>query len=478
MRRFVVLLLLVVVPSAAAAPQPATPIPSPLEGPLPVFEGAPVAANPLPGPFVPRNPALARNGFSGTGLAAGNGDLSPLPGPLGVATSRSSALELGTCTGFAFDATARLLAVCKGPAAANLRLIDPTTLATIASLALPSKPGADRGDLSGGTHFIRRADGTLLVPTVDGTLITVTVGLDSLAQTGAIDLTGVLGPKEKLFAVGAGFDGRDWAAGSDGSVVTVPRDGGAPKSIRLGEPIAEDIATDPSGTYVVTSRALYRLRAGADGTPQIVWRQVLLSAEANSHAGRVHPGPGTAPAIVRGGFVAVADGLNPPRVNVVRIRSRASRRLACAVPVFFPGSGSIEAPLVVAGRSIVAINAYGYDSIATTEGGGTTTGGLAQVIVGKHSCRRGWTSDQISPSAQAVVSRRTGLLYTLIKPPGLPDAWNLAALDWRTGALRFAVLAGEGLGFNSEGGALALGRDGAAYAGTFGGVVRFRDGEG
>ena len=30
-------------------------------------------------------------------------------------------------------------------------------------------------------------------------------------------------------------------------------------------------------------------------------------------------------------------------------------------------------------------------------------------------------------------------------------------------------------GHNSEGEAVALGPDGAAYAGTFGGVVRFRD---
>jgi hypothetical protein len=97
-------------------------------------------------------------------------------------------------------------------------------------------------------------------------------------------------------------------------------------------------------------------------------------------------------------------------------------------------------------------------------------------VVGHHGCRVAWTSDQVSPSAQAVVSRQTGLLYTLVKPAGAPDAWNLEALDWRTGAVRFAALAGEGLGYNSEGGAVALGPDGSAYAGTFGGVVRFRDG--
>ena len=86
-----------------------------------------------------------------------------------------------------------------------------------------------------------------------------------------------------------------------------------------------------------------------------------------------------------------------------------------------------------------------------------------------------WRSREISPSAQPVVSRATGLLYTLDKPAGFPDRWDLAALDWRTGRLHFRVLAGEGLGFNSSGGAVALAPDGDAFAGTFGGVVRFSD---
>ena len=205
-----------------------------------------------------------------------------------------------------------------------------------------------------------------------------------------------------------------------------------------------------------------------------MWRQPLPSGLADSHAGRIHPGPGTPPVIVHGGYVAVADGLNPPRVTVVRVAG-PGRRLVCAVPVFGAGAGSVEAHLVVSGQSIVAMNAYGYDSPGSTEGGHTTTGGIVRVVVTRRGCRIVWTSDQISPSAQAVVSRATGLLYTLVKPHGTPDAWNLAALDWSTGRLRFAALAGEGLGNNSEGGAVVLGPDGAAYAGTFGGVVRFHD---
>ena len=69
--------------AAPAAAQQATPIPGPLDGPLPRYEGEPATARPLTGPFLAQNPFLAPDGRSGSGLAAGNGAASPLPGPLG-----------------------------------------------------------------------------------------------------------------------------------------------------------------------------------------------------------------------------------------------------------------------------------------------------------------------------------------------------------------------------------------------------------
>lgn len=462
--------------STASAQQAAMPIPGPLDGPLPRFTGAPAIAAPLPGPYPPTNPALAPDGRSGSGLAS-NGSASPFAGPLGNRTSSASALQFGTCAALAFDNGGHLVTLCNGPLGPTLRLLDATSLATLSTLMLPPRMSPDRTDLAGGTHFIVRADGSLLVPTNSRTLVSVSTAGGALTQTGSLDLGALLGAGERPFAVAAGYDGRDWVVGGEGTVVTLPRPGTAGTASRLAlrEPVAEDIATDPSGTYVVTRDALYRLQADGAGTPRVIWRQPLGAALADTHAGRIHPGTGTPPVIVAGGYVAVADALNPPRVTVLRIAGPDSRRLACAVPVFKPGAGSVEAALTVAGRSIVVANAYGYDNVTTTEAGGTTTGGLARVVVGKYGCRTAWTSNEISPSAQPVVSRTTGLFYTLTKPPGTPDAWNLTAIDWRTGVTRFSALSGEGLGNNSEGGAVALGPDGVAYAGTFGGVVRFAD---
>lgn len=459
-----------------AATASAVPIPGPLDGPLPRFTGAPAMAQPLPGPYRPQNPALAPDGRSGSGLAAGNGSASPSAGPLGHGTTRTSTLIPGTCSGLAFDAAGRLLAVCIGPTGPVLYALNAATLATEGTYTLPPRSGADRTDVGGGPHFIVRADGTLLVPTQRATLQHLAVDPGGFRLQDTIDLGALLARGEKPFAVGAGYDGNDWVAGSAGTVVAVPRAaGGRARALRLGEPIAEDIATDPTGTYVVTRGALYRLLASTDGTPRVVWRLPLQTGATDNNAGRVHLGPGTPPALVAGGFVAVADGANPAHVIVARVAGRASRRLACSVPVFKNGTSSVEAALTVAGRSLVVTNAYGYTNLPSTEGGRTTTGGIARVIVGTRGCRTAWTSPLVSPSANPVVSRATGLLYTVLKPKGFPDAWNLGAIDWRTGALRFQVLAGEGLGFNSDGGPVVLGPDGAAYAGSFGGVSRWAD---
>lgn len=474
MRRLVLALLLLGA-APAHAQQPAVPIPGPLDGPLPRYQGEPAAARSLPGPWNAAHPAHARDGRSGSGLAAGNGGASPFPGPLGRGTTGASAMQPGSCASLAFGAGDRLLALCNGPTGPVLQQLDPVTLAGLGSLVLPPRRGPERTDLAGGTHFLVRADGSVLVPTNDATLAIVAADGAGLRQTGAIDLKGVLAQGERPFAIAAGFDGHDWLAGNRGTVVALPWDGRPARALPLGEPVFEDLATDPSGTFVVTRDALYRLRLGDDGAPRVVWRHALPAGATDSESGRLHLGSGTPPAIVPGGYVAVADNLNPPRVTVLRIGGPDRRRLACAVPAFEAGKGSVEAHLVVAGRSIVVTNAYGYPNPMKTEGGRTTTGGIARVIVGKRGCRTMWRSDQVSPSAQPVVSRVTGLLYTLTKPAGFPDAWNLTAMDWRGGAVRFAALAGEGLGYNSEGGAVILGPDGAAYAATFGGIVRFGD---
>ena len=340
--------------------------------------------------------------------------------------------------------------------------------ATIASLTLPPRPNGDRTDLAGGDP-LRRARRRLAAgarPTTARCSRSPSDG-GGLRQTGARSPRGCSAASERPFAVGAGFDGRDWVVGTNGTVIAIPRDGGAAaRAARCDEPVTEDIATDPTGTYVVTRAALYRLqgrrrrqRRGSSGADR-------RCAVGLGHAAGDRRRRATSPSptgSTRRGSSSCARRAARPGASPAPCRSSG------------PGQGGSPSHLVVAGRSIVATNTHGYDNLAPTEVGRTTIGGIARVVVGRVAAAPPGPARSISPSAQPVVSRATGLLYTLAKPAGFPDAWNLAAVDWRTGELRFQALAGEGLGHNSEGGALVLAPDGTAFAGTFGGVVRFRD---
>ena len=109
------MLALLAAAPAAGAPRPPIPIPGPLSGPLPKYEGSPARKRPLEARTPAANSVLARNGRSGTGLAAGNGGFSPMPGPLGLGTTSMSALQFGSCASLAFGPAGQLVGVCSGP---------------------------------------------------------------------------------------------------------------------------------------------------------------------------------------------------------------------------------------------------------------------------------------------------------------------------------------------------------------------------
>jgi hypothetical protein len=55
------------------------------------------------------------------------------------------------------------------------------------------------------------------------------------------------------------------------------------------------------------------------------------------------------------------------------------------------------------------------------------------------------------------------------------DAWYLTAIDIRTGATVYSVLAGTGEQWNNHYAAIYLGQDGSAYVPTLTGMVRISD---
>src|SRR4051812_44097574 len=128
--------LAVPIPVAAALPIPSVP------GPLlvPRFIGSAATADPIASFAVPQNPFMAPNGRNNMHNDAYATDAYAGPGPLGrlpVVTSRTYGVE--ECATEAFDAAGRIVALCGNLRGPVLRLLNPATLAIIATQQLPAR---------------------------------------------------------------------------------------------------------------------------------------------------------------------------------------------------------------------------------------------------------------------------------------------------------------------------------------------------
>ena len=251
--------------------------------------------------------------------------------------------------------------------------------------------------------------------------------------------------------------------------------------MRLGEDVQNSFAVDRGAVYVVSSRRMYRFSARR-GRPRIDWK-VRYRNSGIVKPGQADAGSGTTPTIMRGGYVAITDNADPMNVVVYRKAKRlhGRRRVVCQVPVFGRGASATENSLITAGRSLFVENNHGYQDPFGPRSGALTTPGFARVDVRRRGrgCRLVWTNrTERAPSVVPKLSTRTGLLYAYTRDPApaLDQPYFWTAIDARTGRTAWKVYAGSGLGFNNNYAGLALGPDGTAYLGVFGGLVALRDG--
>src|SRR5205823_1176739 len=117
---------------------------------------APSTAAPLPLQHVPQHPYMAANGGSNIHDDAYQTDAYNRPGPIGRNLTVKSTLFVADCGSVTFDKAGRIVTVCVSPTGATLRLIDPTTLDTIASYDLPARQDVGSfsfQNFSGGGYF-------------------------------------------------------------------------------------------------------------------------------------------------------------------------------------------------------------------------------------------------------------------------------------------------------------------------------------
>lgn len=469
--------------TAVAAPIP----PGPLDPTVPAFEGKPVEDRPLPALDVPQHPFMAPTGVNSMHNDAYSTDAYAGGGPRGAdlqVTSESYGVE--ECATIAFDRRDRIVGLCGSLQGFQLRLIDPVTLESKATLPTSTRDVSSGAnpltDLCGGAYFYLDHRNRAIVETVDGTVMVVKVTRDGFDLRRTYDVSEAIPEGDCLIALMPDWSGRIWFVTLEGGVGTIDPRTGAVRDRRLeGERIVNSFATDETGgVFIVSNHALYRFDAGRGGAPRVTWREAY-DRGTTQKPGQLSQGSGTTPTLIGRDLVVITDNADP-RMRVVSFRRTAEdvrRREVCRQPVFTAGKSATENSIVAVGRSVIVENNYGYENPGTTTLGRSTTPGIARVKVGSRGCGTTWESDEIAPTSVPKVSLRTGLLYVYTKPEGVPqDPWYFTAIDVRSGKTAWKQLTGTGMQWNNHYAAIYVGPDRTGYIATPAGLIRLADGNG
>jgi hypothetical protein len=481
MRRLVGLAVTAAIMMSAPAAS-AIPIPNdPQAQGVPEFKGHAAQARRLKAPQPPRHPFMAPNGKSNLHDDAFQSDVYWTSGPLGRGMQVNSTMQDADCASVTFDSRGRIVTICVGVEGPRLELFDPGTLGELGRMQLPPRvPGSGSifTDFAGGGYFYLDNQDRAVVPTTTRHVFVVGVRDAGFQLERDYDVTAAVPLGDKIISALPDWSGRLWFASVNGVVGTIDPATGTVRSTNLGEPNGNSFAVDDDGgVYIVTDGALYRFDAASDGSPSVTWRQGYKNIGIQK-PGQSQKGSGTTPTVMGRDLVAITDNADPMNVVVYkRARQVSGSRRVCEEPVFSRGASDTDQSLIVAGKSIIAENNYGYSGPTATMNGKTTEPGIQRVDLERGGCRTVWRSREIAPSVVPKLSLETGLVYTYTKPARSDqvDAWYLTALDFCTGGTVYSRLAGTGFGYNNNYAPVSIGPDGSAYVGALGGLVQLRD---
>ncbi len=496
--------------------QNAIPIPIPPGPPtvLPYYIGDAAKQHPLPPAQVPQDPFLGGNPFNNVHNDAWQSDVYDIVGPLGrwpavhsstldAARRQPEPRTIFICGTINFDSRGRMVANCGSPfggGESSLVLIDPYTLEVLAFQHLDMP---DSQETAYGVAY-------MALDNHDRAIVNQKTHVKVFEQTGPMDkpqfdllydydLTPwVISqdfPNDNIQSLMPDWEGRLWFATRKAGVIGVfdPATRTVLGTLRLNEEISNSFAMADDGAYVVSTGAMYRLTAGPDGVPRVVWRSVYQNSGIKK-PGQLSAGSGTSPTILDGGkYVAIND--NAEQMHVVVYRTAVDHKAAepvdqvpvCEMPVFPRGAGATEDSLIGFGRSLIVANEYGYRVDKETRKSTPTVPGIARVDIDPNGrgCALIWANYEVAaPQVGPKMSTKTGLVYFFTRkydktvpgyePDGL-DVYYWTAVDFRTGAILWEQQIGTGTQFETFVPGPAIGPNGALYVGVYGGLVSIRD---
>ena len=508
MRAFALVFAVAAATLALAAPAWAgTSYPPIAPGPttvLPDFVGAPAVARPLQSANVPQNPGLAPIPYSYLHNDSWNSDTS-IPGPLGTDPETfSSTLGMpdllhlnGATATMGFDRYGHMIAGFINSISMSVLVLDQTSLEVLASYPLGGGSTSQLGNaywyldnngrvvIGKGTHEIvtLREGGTADAPALE------------LVESRSYDLTKVIPAGDKVAGLLPDWQKRTWfqtagvGGGAGPRVGVITHSTGTIKYVKLrdGEVCSNGLAVAKSGAYILTSRRLYKLVAGSDGKPHVVW-SVAYDTTGTLKPGQYSLGSGTSPTILSGGkYVAITDNAVPMKVVVYRTANflaRGQRRVLDSIPVFKDMAGqAAENSLVGYRNSIVVENCYGYSSGFDAAGNMTSTPnlpGFERVDIGSDGkLHKVWENTFVASNTVPTLSTATGLITFVERQEDATtgaDVYYWTALDHRTGYPVWRKMVGTGVNYDGYWSTTMMGPDGTYYVATYGGLAAIRDG--
>ncbi|MEO9329611.1 two-component regulator propeller domain-containing protein [Gordonia aurantiaca] len=329
-------------------------------------------------------------------------------------------------------------------AAPSVVLFDPRTAQPLVSRQLT------KGGLLGGVYGYLDHRDRVVVADGSGSILFVahrkTSAVWQVYVDDRIDVARHIPSGDAITGLAPDPDGRIWFATTRGVIGVVDPNGRRTvRTTRLpaGEELGNGLSVRRAGASILTTHALYEMRADAGEAPRVVWRRAYDRGPGRK-PGQLTWGSGTTPTYFGpggDGWVAIVDNADRPRLRVFRSDDGSE---VCRMPAFArSGPGTENSPMAW-GYSLVIPSTYGYQypPMAVTgpaiPADASFVGGMTRIDVSPDGCRRVWeNADRIATLPK--LSRADGLIHALgYGPvvPGLPQQVGpvaYVATDFATG---------------------------------------------
>ncbi|GEE01492.1 hypothetical protein nbrc107696_19380 [Gordonia spumicola] len=312
-------------------------------------------------------------------------------------------------------------------------MFDPKTAAVIATLPLT------KGGLLGGVYGYLDEKNRVVVADGSGAILHVGHHRTSkgwrLSVDRRVDIRKHLGA-DRVTGLAPDFQGRVWFATTHGVVGTVDAKGRV-SSMHLpkGEDLGNGLSVRRSGVSILTTHALYEMRAGADGVPRTVWRRAYDRGDAR-RPGQLTWGSGTTPTYFGpngDGWVAIVDNAKIPKLWVLDSDTGAP---VCSLRAFSTSPQGTENSPMAWGDSLVIPSTYGfvYPPMAVSgpsrPASAPFRGGMTRIDVVDGKCKRVWETRTDRMATLPRLSRADGLIHGLAYGPYRPGPQELGPVDY------------------------------------------------